>query len=206
SLEHVAGTGRLECIGRGTVDKPLQRGVSVTGTRRSIRDSRQPTAFRRGSVTLELIIMLPVWLIVMGAVVEFGLLIGNRQQVALASRVGAEEASRTAGLHLTSDGGPVPTNVVAKVTQQLLSSGIEPCKVTLEHNLAGGPPVALASSGCDCPTLGDSVTWPPESGSYVRVTVYVPATELTPNILKFFGFDLSDRVVRNATTFRHELP
>ncbi len=180
--------------------------TDVTGKRRPDRTHFRVAVDRRGSITLELIIMLPVWLIVMGAVVQFGLLIGNRQQVALAARVGAEEASKTVGLNLTSNGGPVPANVVTKVQQQLQSSGIAQCKVTLEHNLAGSPPITLTTGTCDCPTLGASATWPPASGKYVRVTVYVPATELTPNVLKFFGFDLSERYIRNATTFRHELP
>ena len=177
----------------------------MTHTRRPTRNRCRSAARRQGSVTLEMIITLPVWLIVMGAVVQFGLLIGNRQQVALAARVGAEEASRTADLDLTSDNGPVPSNIVTKVEQQLQSSGISQCKVTVEHNLAGDPPITLSSGTCDCPTFGNSATWPPASGSYVRVTVYVPATELTPNILKFFGFDISERYIRNATTFRHEL-
>ena len=149
--------------------------------------------------------MLPVWLIVMGGVVQFGLLLGNRQQVALAARVGAEEASRTAGLDLTSDGDPVPAQVVQVVQQQLASSGIESCCITLEHNLAGEPPITLSSGDCGCPTFGESATWPPPSGAYVRVTVFVPSTELAPNVLKFFGWDISQRVIRNATTFRHEL-
>ncbi len=168
-------------------------------------NSGRRVAYRHGSVTLELIVLLPVWLIVLGGPVQFGLLIGNRQQVALAARVGAEEASRTAGLQLTSDGDPVPAPVVQVVEQQLASSGIELCGITLEHNLAGEPPITLRSGDCDCPTFGESATWPPPSGSYVRVTVFVVSTELAPNVLRFFGWDISQRVLRNAVTFRHEL-
>lgn len=173
---------------------------NVNGHRSQRRIVRRAARLRRGSVTLELIVMLPVWLIVMGAIVQFGLLIGNRQQVALAARVGAEEASRTPGL---AAAGGVPGNVVEVVEQQLQSSGIEQCKITLEHNLAGT--ATLSTGTCECPTLGVSGDWPPESGDYVRVTVYVPATQLAPNVLKFFGLDISDRFIRNATTFRHEL-
>lgn len=150
--------------------------------------------------------MLPVWLIVMGAVVQFGMLIGNRQQVALASRVGAEEASRTAGLPST---GEVSANIVGVVKHQLQSSGITQYKITLEYNLAGGTPITLSTCTltptgiCNSPALESPDPWP--SGKYVRVTVHVPATELTPNILTFFGFDISERYIRNATTFRHEL-
>ena len=45
----------------------------------------------------------------------------------------------------------------------------------------------------------------PVTGDYVRVTVYVPVTELTPNLLMACGLDMSDRFVSNTTTFRHEL-
>lgn len=183
----------------------IPKATNVTGGRYRFRSHRWSTTCRDGSVTLELIIMLPLWLIVMGAIIQFGLLIGNRQQVALAARVGAEEASRTVGLELTSDGDPVPANVVQVVQQQLLSSGVEHCKITLEHNLGSPTTVLLTSGYCDCPPLGDSDTWPPEYGDYVRVTVYIASTELTPNVLKFFGFDISERFIRNATTFRHEL-
>ena len=180
-------------------------------TRRPIPTSscRAATRFRYGAVTLELLIMLPVWLIVMLAIIQFGLLVGNRQQVALASRVGAEEASRTIGLEGTASGDPVPGNVMYVIEQQLLSSGIDQCKVTLEHNLQPvgppappPPPVVLTTGACDCPTFDTDL--PPER-NYVRVTVYVPATQLAPNVLSIFGFDISTRFIRNATTFRHEL-
>jgi hypothetical protein len=179
-----------------------QSNRNVTSRTRRIRTGHRPA--RRGAVTLELIIMLPVWLIAMGAIVQFGLLIGLRQQVALASRVGAEEASRTASLSLT-DNDPVPDNVVDVVEQQLLSSGIKQCAIMLEHNLDDAA-ITLRSGTPDCPTIGTSDDWPPPGNYYyVRVTVCVPATELTPNLLKFFGFDISQHVIRNATTFRHEL-
>ncbi len=171
----------------------------MTAPRRRIRPLRRP-APRRGSVVLELIVMLPAWLIVMGAIVQFGLLIGNRQQVALAARVGAEEASRTVGLPLTATGDPVPANVVRVVQQQLQSSGINHCKVTLEHNVWG--PKVLSTGTCNCTTLNAPL---PTYPHYVRVTVYVPATELAPNVLRIFGFDISNRYIRNATTFRYEL-
>mgnify|MGYP000873921391 CR=1 FL=1 len=116
----------------------------MTDQTRAVRGVRRPRLRRAGAITLELIIMLPVWLIMLGAIVQFGLLIGNRQQVALASRVGAEEASRT---NLPSGGG-VPLNVVHVVEQQLQSSGIDQCKITLEHNVvppAPAVPVVLSS-------------------------------------------------------------
>ena len=166
---------------------------------------------RTGVVTLELILALPAWLILLAAVVEFGLILVNQQQVALASRVGAEEASQTLGLPVT-EGGPVPANVLSAIDQQLASTGIGRCKVILEHNVVpAGPsptpvPVTLWSpqpAGCDCgPPSADLL---PTDRLYVRVTVYVPLTELSPNLLKIFGFDISGMFLQQATTFRYEL-
>ena len=174
---------------------------------------------RLGAVTLELILMLPVWLIALFAVIEFGLLIANRQQVALASRVGAEEASTTGGLGATVDGDPVPTGVMEVIQQQLASSGITQCKVLLEHNIPGTdpPPVGLQSGTCDFTVNPTACTPPPvdypapdasnlpSTGRYVRVTVYVQVGQLTSNLLSAFGLDLSARIIRQSTTFRHEL-
>ena len=176
----------------------------------------------RAAVTLELILALPIWLIALLAVIEFGFLIAHRQQLALASRVGAEEASITPGLAATLPGGPVPANVIRAIQQQLQSSCITPCKVILEHNAASlGPPPALpvalvsgpcnfnvappvcAPPGCDCPAPPPAGL--PVAGTYVRVTVYVRLTELAPNLLKPFGMDLSERFLGNSTTFRYEL-
>jgi Flp pilus assembly protein TadG len=194
-------TARYQISCSGGTNSRGSEVAKLTAHTRNQRGSRRC----RGAITLELLIMLPVWLIVMLAIVQFGLLIGNRQQVALASRVGAEEASRTIGLAGTTNGDPVPANVINVVEQQLLSSGINRCKITLEHNLRPAPPAPptiLTSGSCTCPTVDNPL---PPNREYVRVTVYVPATELTPNVLSIFGFDISTRFVRNATTFRHEL-
>ncbi len=54
----------------------------MTDQTRAVRGVRRP-ALDVPAITLELIIMLPVRFIMLGAIVQFGLLIGNRQQVAL---------------------------------------------------------------------------------------------------------------------------
>ncbi|MDY0168272.1 MAG: pilus assembly protein [Thermoguttaceae bacterium] len=178
--------------------------IQLRNEPRRIRTNSQ-TTHRSGSVTLELIIMLPVWLIAVGAIIQFGLLIGNRQQVALAARVGAEEASRTPGLDLTSGGGLIPENVVAVVRKQLSNSGIQECKITLEHNLAVGEPVVLSYElDSQWPATPDPQLSMDED--YVRVTVYVRSTELAPNMLGSFSFDASRWIISNSTTFRHERP
>ncbi len=152
-------------------------------------------------VTLELIIMLPVWLIMLGAIVQFGLLIGNRQQVALVL-AWAEEASRTS----LPSGGGVPSTWF---TSWSSSSRVpESTSARSRWNTTWCPqpavPVVLSSGDCGCPTTPPATPLPPQ-GEYVRVTVYVPATQLAPNVLKIFGLDLSEWLVPNSTTFRHEL-
>ncbi len=144
--------------------------------------------------------MLPVWLIALLAIIEYGQILSNLQQVSLASRVGAEEASQTLVLP-TSPGGPVPANVLAAIDQQLASSGISRCRVILEHNVGG--PVTLVSGTCD--GCVPPATPLPVDREYVRVTVCVPLTELTPNLLALFGFDIADCTAQQSATFRYEL-
>ena len=72
---------------------------------------------RPGAVLVEFILAFPVLLIALLAVIEFGLVQLNLQQVALASRVGAEEASQTATATL-SGSGAVPANILAAIDQQ----------------------------------------------------------------------------------------
>jgi Flp pilus assembly protein TadG len=150
-------------------------------------------------VVLELILMLPVWLIALLAIVEYGQIMANLQQVALASRVGAEEASQTPSLP-TSPGAPVPANVLSAIEQQLASSGISGCRVILEHNVGG--PVTLTSGTCD--QCVPPATPLPLDRQYVRVTVCVPLAELAPNLLALFGFDIADCLAQQSTTFRYE--
>ena len=98
---------------------------------------------------------------------------------------------------------PVPLNVRTAVDQQLASSGISRCRVTLEHNVGVSPgPVTLSSGTCDCDPPATAL---PPRREYVRVTVCVPLTELTPDLLNMFGVDLSGCIVQHSTTFRYEL-
>jgi hypothetical protein len=149
-------------------------------------------------VTLELILTVPIWLILLWAIVEWGQILSNQQQVALAARVGAEEASQTPDLDIAAG---VPANVLTAITQQLDSSNISWCKVILEHNL-NGPLEELSEGPCDCDPPSTAL---PPNREYVRVTVCVPLTELACNLLAPFGFDISGCIVQHSATFRYEL-
>jgi hypothetical protein len=162
---------------------------------------------RRGAVVFELILALPILVLLILAVVQFGVFHARMQQVALACRVGAEEASQTSGLS-TTDGDPVPGNVLTAIDHQLNSSGIDRCRVRLEHNV-GGSIVALGSpttGACDCgPTSLTAAPFP--QAAYVRVTVCVPMGELMPNCLRIVGYNVADpsRVAESTAVFRYEL-
>lgn len=174
---------------------------------------------RTGSVTLELILSLPVLFIGLFAVIEFATYFSGAQQVSLASRVGAEEASQVplpneVGNGMPNNpGNPVPESVVNAVLDQLGSSEITPCRIILEHNVNSvddpqNPgqsikPVQMfvtSFGDCDC----DSPQGPlPEDA--VRLTVCVQMTEIVPNVLATFGFDIEEKVVQYTAVFRHEL-
>jgi hypothetical protein len=170
------------------------------------RSARQ----RDGSVTLEFLLVLPVLLIVLLAVVEFGMFFANMQQVALASRVGTESASQ-ANLGGSFSGDPIPPTVLQAINAQLETSGISPCRIYLQHNVTGSPQVLVEDyvPGFACPApTAPLPPQPPPATNYgrlsVRVTVCVPMTELTPNCLALLGFDLAGRCAICSTTFRHE--
>jgi hypothetical protein len=155
---------------------------------------------------LELIICLPVWLIILAAAVEFGLFVSRLQQVALATRVGAMQAAQTTSLdQLTS----VPPDVLTVIDHQLEPSNIEYCRVILQHNVgvSGTTPVTRTANGttpCTCDPPSSTEMPFPQCGDYVRVTVCIRMTDMTPNLLSMFGYDITNKIVQRSTTYRYE--
>ena len=137
---------------------------------------RPACSTRRAAVTLEFIVALPVLLIVLLAVVEFGMFFSNIQQVNLASRAGAEAASQTLALPIS---GLVPTSVTDAVNQQLSSSGISYSAVILEHNVPAA--TSTLKTPLTTPYSPPSTSLPLGLARSVRVTVYIPMSELAPN-------------------------
>lgn len=153
---------------------------------------------RRGAVTIELLVALPVLIVIVLAVLQFGYYFTGSQQLALASRVGADEAAQTPGLPAA---GAVPLNIANAINRQLASAGITPVAIIVEHNTAGPKQVLrtdFVPNTCPEPTS----ILPFET---VRVTVCVPLTDLMPNCLSTLGFDLTGRFAQVTTTFGYEL-
>jgi len=158
---------------------------------------------RRGRIILELVLVLPIFLMLMLAIMQFGFYFARTQQIALAARVGAEEASQTASLPAA---GAVPDNILDVIDRQLRNSQMHYCRVRLEHN-AGGSQVVLSSptsGACDCGP-SDTLTSPPPD-KYVRVTVCVPKTDVLPGCLGSLGLTFGCGDTVSATTvFRYEI-
>jgi hypothetical protein len=169
------------------------------------RSSAAPHGRRTGAVTLELLLALPVLIIAIIAIVQFGLFFTNMQQVALACRVGAEEASQTPGLPHSGD---VPANVVSIILKQLENSCIAPCAIILEHNQGGMEHTLRCDFDNDGDLLPDCPDCEPPASpiplSTARVTICIALTELIPNCLAAWGFDISDEVVHCSATFALE--
>jgi len=166
------------------------------------RDRRRRRLTRKtGAATLELIMATPIFLVVILGVIQFGVFFTRMQMVALACRDGAEIASESS-LPLAGD---VPANVLSAIDQQLLSSSIAGCRVRLEHNV-GGAQAVLSTGTCDCGP--ENVLTPPlPLDEYVRVTICVPLSEVMPNLLGSFGFDIDcpGYFAECTTVMRHEL-
>ncbi len=175
--------------------------VRATGPKRE----RHP---RRAVVVLEMILALPLLVIVVMAIVEFGLLFSNEQIVEMASRAGTQVASKLATI---PSSGAVPIEVETAVARELARIGVTRYRIRLEHNVNFAvpsgtmTPVVLTTTSAGGPTSGPTpspITLTPNR-RYVRVTVYVWTTDLTPNLLGTFCVDLSNRVSSQTTLRRH---
>lgn len=181
---------------------------------------RRPSG-RRGVVTLELILWLPILIIFLLAIVEFALIMQFNQQVSYASRFGAKLAAEVSRLDADTpnlsdyvSGGTLQNEIDVYLANHGISAS---CEVQLEHNAC----VANTSQtdtavACRC---GASPTTlpagePPAGEAYVKVTVCVRLTGNVPNVLSTFGFDLNgadgtagnadDPTIEHSTVFRVE--
>src|SRR5262245_24104241 len=107
---------------------------------------------RRGGIAFEMIMVLVVLIIVTVGIVQFGVFLANAEQVAMAARVGALEASQTNPR--PGGPGPVPANIIFAIEHQLESSCIDWCHIRVEHNVGGAVSVresyAVPMVPCDC--------------------------------------------------------
>jgi Flp pilus assembly protein TadG len=154
-----------------------------------------------GVTILELILILPVIIIFLLAVVEFGLILANLKFVPAASRAGAKVYAEFPAAALTNIA--TLTAVEDAINDSLAPANLTACRVILEHNVGG--PGSIQNGTCACtPPAGPAM--PVLAGGSVRVTVCVELSQFTPNLLGLFGFSTTGRVVQSTTTFPHEGP
>ncbi len=164
-------------------------------SRQSPRTARR---LRSASITVELLLNLPIWLILLIALVGFGRVLGDAQQVSLASRVGAAVASQSSGLPSANQ---LPDEVRDAVQRSLNAAGLQACQVILEHN-AGGHPFTCAAGTHS----GTSPSTPlPTDGVYVRITVLARDPGLAASLLHWIGLDSTTLGLRQSSTFRYAL-
>jgi len=162
---------------------------------------------------LELIIVLPVLVIAIFAIVQFAILRSSQQQVEYASHLGAKMASENTSLAAAT---AVPPEITEAILRHLLRANINTTDPTsysifIEHNLIDddgvNPPVnrsPLTEGQLNCPVRTEPTT--PTLRDYVRVTVCLDIVkgELTPNLLRTLGFDITGRTAQQTTTLRFE--
>ena len=198
-----------------TIDKRQSSGTAADApmpspcARPILRNHRWSRPLRRrrsAAVVLETILALPIFVIMLMGLVEFGVLVENLQHVEAASRAAVLVASRTdaATLNLPA----LPADVLVAVNDELgrMQTGVLARQVCLQSNVTAGGGVGAAFTRTDgksaTPNPYIAVTAPAApAAAYVRVTVFVDVPDVTPNVLAAFGLDFSSEVVQQTTTY-----
>lgn len=174
---------------------------------------------RTGVVVLEAIVALPILVICLLGLIQFGILCRVDQQVAVASRMGAKLAaevsrrnSENPNLGNYNDPNALPSppsgeSLKERIDRFFENNGLtDSCSVILEHNVAGvanpsqqNPLSPAANCTCEAP-----VHPLPTGTEYVRVTVCLGASGNVPNVLRLFGLDLSSATITHSTVLPYE--
>jgi hypothetical protein len=164
------------------------------------------SALPRGIVTLELILTLPIFIIMLLMMIEVAQIMMVNQNVSYASRFGAKLASED--ITIENMNTPPASRLRTEIDKYLATANVPTgaCKVILEHNASAvgtlqedEPP----GGGCDCSPPGTPL---PSDYSVrsVRVTVCVPLEGNVPDFLSMFGFSVEPYTIEHSTTFRVE--
>lgn len=165
-----------------------------------------------GVVALEVLLLFPLLIILLLAVIEFGLILAAGQHVESASRLGAKLAAESVNLAVFNDPGTTD-NLKEQVDRYLNTAGYtDSCVVILEHNVNGVGGTTQtnpdpAPSNCPCNPVGSLPSM--VGGSQVesvRVTVCLEMTGNIPNCLSTFGFDVSGKTIRQSAVWNYEQP
>lgn len=154
---------------------------------------------RRGAAVFETILVLPVLAIGLFSITEFSMLVNRQQHLVDACRNGAVVASTLdAEIIEASASGQPPIAVRDAIQGRLADVNIDEFEIHFSYGIEAQRLTAetLAARGCDADVTA--------LGKAARVSVTVPATELTPDLLGAFGFDISERTYSATTTFPYD--
>lgn len=165
---------------------------------------------RRAVSLLEIIIGLPIMLILLFAVVQFGLLQSNQQTLKMASRAGALVA---ANMEIDGTEVVIDSEIINAIDEVLRKGGlIDPAEtITMVGEVQLN--YAVYNSGTMMPASGTipmpATLMPPSPAvypdyHYVQVTISIPVQRLAPNAMACFGVDYSGRNALMTSLFRHE--
>lgn len=169
-----------------------------------LQNSPATRCARHGSVLAEFLIVLPVLLLGVLAVVEFGLWMSATEKIEMAARVGVEAASETPRLGgLASLRG---TSIQRSIYRNLEAKGIPTNRVqiVLIHNVGPGGQL-VDSRGRNSPLPQLPPLPGPTSTRFVRVVVSIPAADAVPNLLALLAFDANDYRITRSKTYHYEL-
>jgi len=129
---------------------------------------------RRGSLTVELLLLLPVLILIVLAAIELSQMVSVNQRLQAASEQAARAASQGAD-----------SEEIARVARQVLGKG------------------ALANAEIKAKWLDDHGR-PLPSGELVEVVVSIPAKKAVPDFLRVVGFGLANKTLSGRTAMRKE--
>jgi len=154
---------------------------------------------RRGSAVLETILVLPLLVTGVFSIVEFSLLVNRQQHLVEACRNGALVATRLAPETIAAaEKGVVPEAVRNAIEGRLSEANIREVEIKFTIDKTAHAEVAAAhvANGCRAEVA--------PLDRCVRVAITVPATELSPNLLGGFGFDITERDYSAAVVYPYE--
>lgn len=163
----------------------MKQDISVQNDTQAVTDLAQRGASLRrlrrqrlgAALSIELIMVLPILLIMLLAIVEFGILLMNSQGVAAAANLGTREAA------------------LASSTRVSVEAAVDAALARYDWGMQRE--VLLFVNGAPDPTgtlLADA-----PSGTRVSVTVNVPMDKAAPDLLKTFGVTIAGKEL--STTY-----
>lgn len=150
---------------------------------------------RRGVEVLELILVLPVLVVALVALVQFGIAMVVHQAVTTAAGAAAREASKQADILVVRD---AVDRILSPHNIQILNTPGSGTKVMLDDGALGT--TSFGDAGLSCIAHGNA-----PAANEVRVTVCIDlAKAKVPNALASFGLDFAGKRFETSATVRKE--